>query len=199
MSEFWDQSYGKPGFKYGTEPNAFLRAHEPHLRRGGRVLVPGDGEGRNGVWLAQQGHRVTAVDSSRVAIEKAEALARERGVVVERVLADLEAWVPTGTYDAVVLCYVHFAPPLRTVLHRRFAACLAPGGMLVFEAFHPRHLGRSPFGPKDIAMLCDLAALRSDFAAVLDEVLGEEVDIVLAEGPGHDGPALVTRGVWQRR
>ena len=75
MSQFWDDRFAEPGFKYGTQPNAFLREQAAVLAPCSRVLVPGDGEGRNGVWLAQQGHRVLSVDSSAVGLAKAAALA----------------------------------------------------------------------------------------------------------------------------
>ena len=79
-SQFWDQRFAGETFKYGLEPNAFLRAEATRLAPGSRVLVPGDGEGRNGVWLAQQGHRVCSVDASPVGLDKALQLARQRGV-----------------------------------------------------------------------------------------------------------------------
>jgi SAM-dependent methyltransferase len=77
---FWDQRFAEPGYKYGTEPNAFLREQGARLHPASRVLVPGDGEGRNGVWLAEQGHTVFSVDNSEVGLQKARALAAARGV-----------------------------------------------------------------------------------------------------------------------
>jgi 2-polyprenyl-3-methyl-5-hydroxy-6-metoxy-1,4-benzoquinol methylase len=77
---FWDQNFSAPGHKYGTAPNAFLVDQTLRLHVPSDVLLPGDGEGRNSVWLAQQGHRVTAMDSSVVGLNKARALATERGV-----------------------------------------------------------------------------------------------------------------------
>ena len=79
---FWDQRFAEPGFKYGTEPNAFLKEQASRLPPASAVLVPGDGEGRNGVWLAGQGHRVTSVDSSAVGLQKARELAAHRGVAL---------------------------------------------------------------------------------------------------------------------
>ena len=91
---FWDQRFAEPGFKYGTEPNAFLREQAVRLPPAGRVLVPGDGEGRNGVWLAAQGHQVASVDSSAVGLQKARDLASQHGVELETVVADLAVWEP---------------------------------------------------------------------------------------------------------
>lgn len=67
---FWDQRFAEPGYKYGTEPNAFLREQATRFAPHSQILVPGDGEGRNGVWLAQQGHSVTSVDSSAVGLQR---------------------------------------------------------------------------------------------------------------------------------
>jgi hypothetical protein len=196
---FWDQRFAEPGFKYGTAPNAFLVAQAPRLPAAARVLVPGDGEGRNGVWLASQGHRVLSVDSSSVGLAKARALAAECGAALETLHTDLADWHPApASADAVVLVFVHLPSALRRDVHRRLAAALVPGGWLLVEGFHPRQLGRTSGGPKDIDMLMPLAALREDFAGLLDEVLGEETETALDEGPGHQGDAVVTRYVGRR-
>ena len=72
---FWNQAFDTPEYKYGTQPNAFVGAQAHRLPAASQVLVPGDGEGRNGVCLAQQGHDVLSVDSSGVGLRKAQALA----------------------------------------------------------------------------------------------------------------------------
>lgn len=200
MSQFWDDRFAEPGFKYGTQPNAFLREQAAVLAPCSRVLVPGDGEGRNGVWLAQQGHRVLSVDSSAVGLAKAAALASERGVQLQTLQADLTQWQPpSGSADAVALVYVHLRPPMRTQVHRALAGALAPGGWLWVEAFHPDQLPLSSGGPKELPMLVTLQMLRDDFAGLLDEVLGVETRVLLDEGPGHQGWAAVTRWVGRRR
>lgn len=200
MSTFWDERFAEPGYKYGTEPNQFLREQAGRLPPGARVLVPGDGEGRNGVWLAQQGHHVLAVDSSGVGLAKAQALAQQRGVAIQTVQADLADWAPPlPAWDAVVLIYLHLPSAIRTAVHRRLAGALVPGGWLVLEAFHPDQLGRSSGGPKDVDMLYTLAQIRADLAGLCDEVPGWEGEVQLAEGPGHQGAGLVTRVIAQRR
>ena len=82
MQDFWNQRYAEPGYKYGTEPNAFLRETASRLSPAGQVLVPGDGEGRNSVWLAAQGHQVLAVDLAEVGLAKARQLALAQGAEV---------------------------------------------------------------------------------------------------------------------
>lgn len=204
MSSFWNQQFSAPGFKYGTAPNAFLREQAGLLAPHSAVLVPGDGEGRNGVWLAEQGHTVTSIDSSPVGLAKARSLATERGVSVDTVEADLTHWSPGAMrYDAVVLVYLHLPPAIRSVIHRALWSSLRDGGLIVLEAFHPRQLAYRSGGPKDETMLYTLDLLRTDLAgipdAVFDELVAWEGETILDEGPGHQGPAYVTRLVARRR
>lgn len=198
--QFWDQTYAAAGYKYGTQPNAFLVWQSQRLLPGSDVLVPGDGEGRNSVWLAQQGHRVTAMDGSPVGLLKGQALASERGVSMATVLGDLADWAPPpAAFDAVVLTFVHLPPAIRTGAHRRLAAGLRPGGLLLLEAFHPQQLAHSSGGPRDAAMLYTPDLLRGDFHGALDELLAWQGEVTLDEGPGHQGKAHVTRWVGRQR
>lgn len=188
---FWDQAFDTPQYKYGTAPNAFLRAQAHLLAPASRVLVPGDGEGRNGVWLAAQGHEVLSVDASAVGLRKAGALALQQGVSLQTELADLATWQPQpGSFDAVVLTFVHLPSGVRSGIHQRLAAALRPGGWLILQAFTPQQLQYASGGPKDVDMLYTLAKLRADFAG-LQERLGWEGEELLDEGPGHQGPGHV--------
>ncbi len=200
---FWDQQYSTPDFKYGTQANWFLRNQAAHLHPGSEVLLPGDGEGRNSVWLARRGHHVTAVDNSRVGLDKASRLAAENGVAVALIEADLEHWVPTpDSFDAVVLTYVHLPESWRHIAHQRLTSALRPGGWFILEAFHPLQLGYSSGGPKDESLLYTIDMIRSDLAAqpevILDEVLAWEGEAHLDEGSGHQGSAHLTRYVAHR-
>lgn len=196
---FWDQRFAEPGYKYGMEPNAFLREQATRLPPASRVLVPGDGEGRNGVWLAEQGHRVTSVDYSAVGLQKAQALAASRGVALTTELVDLADWAPAaGTLDAVVLVYTHLPSAIRQAAHRRLAQGLRAGGWMLLEAFHPEQLGHSSGGPKDVDMLYTPELLDTDFAGWLRCELSWHGEIRLSEGPGHQGQAHVTRWLGQR-
>lgn len=192
---FWDRQYSAvEGYKYGTRPNAFLMAEAHRLPPHARVLVPGDGEGRNGVWLASQGHEVLTVDISEVGVARSRALAAESGVHVDTLVADLKTWAPPpGAFDAVVLMYLHMPAAMRTAVHRNVAAALRSGGLLLLEAFHPTQLGRASGGPKEIDLLYALDDIRADFKEAIEEMSGEELEVLLDEGPGHQGMAMVTR------
>ena len=200
--EFWDGRYGEPGFSYGLAPNAYLASHRGRFAPGQTAIVPGDGEGRNSVWLAEQGLVVTAVDLSPVGLAKGERLAAGRGASVSFLCADLSAWEwPAAAFDVVAAIYLHFPPALRPRMHRAMAAALRPGGLLVVEAFAPdqiefQRLHRSG-GPDRPDMLYTPDLLRADFAGCEPLELSE-VRTELAEGAYHAGPAAVVRGVFRR-
>jgi hypothetical protein len=196
---FWDQRFSEPGFKYGTEPNAFLRAQAASIAPASRVLVPGDGEGRNGVWLAGLGHAVLSVDSSAVGLTKAAQLAQSRGVAIATERVDLADWAPAvSSFDAVVLIYTHLPSAIRQTTHRALACGLKPGGLLIVEAFHPLQLACTSGGPKDGDMLYTPDQLNGDFDGILQSTLAWHGEVTLSEGLGHQGPAHVTRWVGHR-
>ncbi len=196
--EFWDSRYGEPGYAYGTEPNAFLREQASRLPPGSRVLVVGDGEGRNGVWLAGLGHDVLSVDASSVGLAKARRLAAERGVPLQTQEVELSTWDwPVSAFDAVVSIFVHFRPDIRARMHAAMLAALKPGGLLILEAFTPDQLQYASGGPRDREMLYTSDMLRQDMKAGeilhLDERITE-----LDEGKYHRGPSAVVRLVLRR-
>lgn len=200
MSAFWDEKYSIPTHAYGTEPNAYLVSQRHRLERGMEVLSVADGEGRNGVWLAQQGMRVTTVDGSAVAVQKALKLALDRRVNIRAQVADLTDWQwPVATFDAVVAIFIHFPPEIRRDMHHAMYAALKPGGLLIMEGFHPaqRDLGLTSGGPPVREMLFDADTLAADFQGM--EILDlTEAAPVLDEGPLHQGEARTTRMVARR-
>lgn len=192
----WDEEFSKPGHRYGTEPNGFLVEMAGRLPPGARVIAAGDGEGRNGVWLAGQGHHVLALDASAVGLGKARALAEERGVAIETAVVDLSSYDPqSGSADAVVLIYVHMPSAIRRAAHRNLMRALKPGGLVILEAFHRNQLGRGSGGPPDVSMLFDLALLEEDFGPDIRAIHAFEGDVDLDEGRGHRGRGAVVRFV----
>lgn len=200
---FWDQQFSAAGFKYGQQPNQFLREQVTRLAPQSQVLLPGDGEGRNSVWLAEQGFHSTAMDNSAVGLEKAMQLALQRDVNIGVIRADLAHWIPEpASFDAIVLTYVHLPPDLRTVAHQRLAAALRPGGWFILESFHPRQLCYQSGGPKTEALLYSAAMIRADLCHValpdFEEVMAWEGKALLDEGSGHQGLAYLTRYIARR-
>lgn len=191
VADFWDEKYAGASLKYGDRPNAFLVDQAWRLTPGDRVLVPGDGEGRNGVWLARQGMIVEAVDASPVAVRKATALALGHGVSLRSTVADLREWQwPTDRYRAVVAIFLHLAPDDRATIHAAMAEALAPGGYLILQGFRPEQIPLTSGGPKNPAMLFTEDMILEDFAA-LEIVELSSATVTLDEGPGHQGKAEV--------
>jgi SAM-dependent methyltransferase len=194
----WDARYAEPGWAFGTEPNDFLREQAHHLPPG-RVLCLAEGEGRNAVWLAGQGYAVTAVDISSAGLEKAKRLARERDVRITSVCADLASFViEPGAWQGIVSIFAHVPVEVRQHVHAGVVTGLAPGGVLLLEAYRPQQVGRDTGGPSDDARMLDLERLRPELGA-LEWLLAREVDRDVLEGRCHTGSASVVQLVARRR
>lgn len=194
---FWDKRFSGADYRYGEIPNPFVAAQAERIVPGGTVLSVGDGEGRNGVWLAEQGFTVTSQDGSAVAQGKARRMAAERGVAVETVLSDLTAWDwPVATFDAVACIFVHFHAERRRAVHHEMLRALKPGGVLIMEAFHPDHINL-PGGPPAPDMLYSAEMLRADFAAA-EVLLLEEVRSFVPQDSFQKGEAALTRLIARR-
>ncbi len=188
----WNQRYAAPGYFYGTAPNDFL-VEQARLIPRGRVLELAAGEGRNGVWLAQQGYAVTCVDGSDVGLAKARELARERGVQVETVVADLGAYaVEPNAWDGIVSIWCHLPHAIRARLHGQCVTGLKPGGVLLLEAYTPAQIPLGTGGPKDAGLLPTLAMLKDELKG-LELVVGVEREREVHEGAHHEGRSAVVQ------
>jgi SAM-dependent methyltransferase len=190
----WDERYAVGDYAYGTAPNTFLAEKARDLTPG-RVLCLAEGEGRNAVHLAAQGHAVLAVDASAVGLAKAERLARVRGVALEVQVADLAQFqIEPEHWDGVVSIFCHVPPALRRDLHRRVVAGLKPGGRLILEAYTPRQLEFGTGGPPAPELMMTLAALREELAG-LDLIHATETEREVVEGRLHSGRGAVVQVV----
>jgi cyclopropane fatty-acyl-phospholipid synthase-like methyltransferase len=184
----WDERYSIEEYLFGTSPNAFLKAHTALLKRGDRVLAVADGEGRNSVWLADNGLAVHAVDASRVGVAKARRLAQARGVSIEFEVADLAQWAwPVAHYDAVVAIFIQFAAPeLRARLFEGMKQALKPGGLLLMEGYRPEQIAYATGGPPHAENMYEEEMLRAAFSGF--EILElRAYDAEIQEGLGHRG------------
>jgi SAM-dependent methyltransferase len=196
----WNQRFSAPGFLFGSEPNGWLREHAGGWSPGDRVLCVADGEGRNSVWLAEQGLNVEAFDIAEIGVAKARALAAQRGVSVNFAVADCDdyAW-PEAACDGVAAIFVQFADPaLRTRLFARMVRALKPGGRLVLQGYTPRQLEYRTGGPPLASHLYTEPLLRDAFSELDIEHL-REYDADLAEGSGHHGRSALIGLVARRR
>jgi len=188
MVNVWDERYAGEDYFFGTEPNAFLVSQRHLLKPGMSCLAVADGEGRNGVWLAQQGLQVLSVEASAVALEKAKKLAQQRGVSIDFEQADLAHWQwGANRFDVVVAIFIQFAPPaLREQMFADIKRCLKPGGLLLLQGYTPRQLEYKTGGPSAVENLYTEALLRKEFGDM--EILQlSEHDEHVSEGTGHSG------------
>lgn len=188
----WNANYAGETYLFGMEPNRFLASQAARLPPHGRALSIADGEGRNGVWLAQQGLAVTSVEFSPAAIAKARRLALQRGVTIETVQADLTSWDwGVARFDVVVGIFFQFVGPVpRAAIFRRMQEVLLPGGLLLIEGYTPAQLAHRTGGPSQVENLYTEALLRESFASM--EILHlAEYEAELAEVTRHVGVSAV--------
>ncbi|HTE24310.1 class I SAM-dependent methyltransferase [Flavitalea sp.] len=198
----WEKRYKEKGHAYGEAPNLFfeewLQKFEP-----GSILMPADGEGRNGVFAAKLGWKVTSFDLSEAGKTKALELAKENQVAMEYFVGDPgELSFERESFDVIGLIYAHFSAEKKSSHHKQLASYLKPGGIIIFEAFSKQHLqlnSKNPEvgGPKDINMLFSVAELNADFENYEPSIL-EEVEIILNEGTFHKGKGSVVRFVGRK-
>ena len=184
----WNARYAGADYLFGQAPNAFLAAQAPRLRRGQSALAVADGEGRNGVWLAEQGLDVLSIDAAAAAQDKARRLAEARGVNLRLDLVDLSAWVfPAAAFDVVAAIFIQFAgPDLRARLFAGMKQALLPGGLLLLEGYRPEQLGYGTGGPPLIENLYTEGMLRDAFGDLEILELSAQ-DAVIEEGTAHRG------------
>lgn len=184
----WNERYNVPEFIFGTEPNVFLQQQACRLTAGNRVLAVADGEGRNGVWLAEQGMSVLSIDSADVAQVKAKRLALERGVSLDLECADLLNWRwREAEFDAVVAIFIQFVGAAgRELLFDGIKKTLKPGGLLLLQGYTPRQLEFKTGGPPAAENMYTLAMLKEQFRD-WEIVHLSEHDEHVSEGAHHHG------------
>ena len=196
----WDERYAGEEYHFGTEPNAFLVSQRGLLKPGMSCLAVADGEGRNGVWLAEQGLQVLSVDSSPVALDKAKRLAQQRNVDVQFEQADLMQWSwGEKRFDVVAAIFIQFAPPgMREQMFAQIKRCLKPGGLLLLQGYTPRQLEYRTGGPSQAENLYTGSLLRDAFAD-MDILYLSEHDDIIREGAGHSGMSALIDLVVRKR
>jgi SAM-dependent methyltransferase len=191
-NNFWDERYSTEEYVYGKAPNEFFEKHLSKLKPG-RLLLPGEGEGRNAVFAARLGWQVDATDQSIVAKSKAEKLANEFGVKINYSVCDINNYVfHENCYDAAAIIFFHLPGDIRSDINKKIFKSLKPDGTLILEMFNKGQLGRETGGPQDSDMLYSTEDIERDFSS-LTTILLESKIITLDEGPKHSGEASVIR------
>ena len=193
----WDERY-REGLVYGDAPNDFL-AEQVGALTPGNCLCLAEGQGRNAVWLAEQGFAVTAVDQSGIGMAKAQELAAARGVSLTTEVGDLAEYnLGTAKWDNIVSIFGHLPSALRRDVHRRVVEALKPGGTFLLEAYTPKQLTTAGTGgPPDPDMMPTADLLRADLAG-LEVVLAQEVTRDVNEGDYHHGEAAVVQFIARK-
>jgi len=192
MNDFWNERYAATEYAYGTEPNQFFKEQLEKLNPG-KILFPAEGEGRNAVYAAKMGWQVYAFDLSTKGKRKAEKLASANGVSIDYQIAGYEDVNYTPHFfDCIVLIFAHTHPLKRNEVHQKLISFLKPGGTLVLEGFSKNQISYNTGGPRDVNMLFSRKEMESDFG-FFSELTIAETDIILNEGPFHQGKAAVIR------
>jgi len=157
------------------------------------VLCLAEGEGRNAVYLAQQGYEVTAIDSSEVGLQKAQKLANEKGVKIETIVEDLAHYViDAEKWQGIVSIFCHLPPALRQKVHHQVSTGLCFGGVFLLEAYHPNQLNFKTGGPPTAELMVTLDDLENELQGLAFEQACYRERLV-NEGILHHGMGAV---VW---
>ncbi|UWY27887.1 class I SAM-dependent methyltransferase [Flavobacterium sp. TR2] len=199
----WDDRYKSEEFAYGEEPNNYLKEQLEKLNPS-TILFPAEGEGRNAVFAAKLGWKVSAFDISEEGRNKALKLAEANNVSIDYQVGELETLdFHEEQFDAVALIYAHFPAEIKSEIHQRLNALVRKNGIIIFEAFSKKHLeyvtqNEKVGGPKDIESLFSIEEIKTDFTNY--EIIElEEKEIELSEGLFHNGTGSVIRFVGRKK
>jgi SAM-dependent methyltransferase len=198
VSDLWDQRYSEHPDAFGAAPNEFLVEHLHRIPRDhGPVLCIGDGQGRNGVYLAEHGFDVISVDISPVAVAQAERRAAQRNLPLVGVAADLTTYRPPIGLAAVVSIFCHLPPSVRWECYPRLVDALSPSGVWIMESYTPDQIGRGTGGPSDARFMLTADAIRAEVMGLATVHLFE-LERSVVEGAFHTGMASVVQFVGRK-
>jgi SAM-dependent methyltransferase len=164
-----------------------------------KALLLGDGEGRNGVFMAELGYDVTSVDLSPVGLNKARALAEIRGVSIDTVVQDLATFdMGAGSWACIVGIFCHLPPKVRDRVLAAIPFALAPGGYAVFEAYTPAQIALKTGGPGSAEYMYSSDIFARAFGGSLQVERNEEIVREVVEGESHTGTASVVQFIGRK-
>ena len=193
MKDFWNDRYANRAYAYGTEPNAFFKS-QIDQRPAGRILLPAEGEGRNAVYAAKLGWEVVAFDQSDAGEKKAMQLAEATQTSISYRIEDAMDFNEANAFDLIFYGFFHVPPTVLQPVYDHLNTFVKPNGLILLEGFSTKNMGRGSGGPQNEAMLFTTSRVKSllhDFKTL--EVWEEE--IILNEGPFHQGNACVIRAI----
>lgn len=186
--ERWESRFADDEYAFGEAPNAFLARQKPLLPTHGKALAISDGEGRNGVWMAEQGLDVTSFDFSPRGVQKAKALAARRGVKIDARVADIYSYPwPHEAYDVIAVIFIQYMDPTkRRSVFAGIRHALKTGGLLLMEGYTPKQIEHGSGGPKQPENMYTRELLEREFGGFADLTI-EDYESVLQEGSSHGG------------
>ena len=197
----WNERYDEAEYIFGTEPNDFLRETFENIQAGGSVLCLAEGEGRNAVFLAEQGYKVTAMDLSEVGLKKALKLASDKGVDIKVEVADLSDYqFGEAQWDGIVSIWAHLPESVRQHVHAQITSALKPDGVFILEGYTEKQLTMAAVGGPPATQkerFGSLAVLRTELVE-LDEVIGIEKSRMISEGKRHQGLSAVVQFIGKK-
>jgi 2-polyprenyl-3-methyl-5-hydroxy-6-metoxy-1,4-benzoquinol methylase len=199
----WDDRYKSEEFAYGEEPNNYLKEQIKKLEIG-TILFPAEGEGRNAIFAAKLGWKVSAFDISEEGRNKALLLAEKNNVSIDYQIGELETLdFHTAQFNAIALIYAHFPAAIKSEIHTQLDKLLKKDGIIIFEAFSKKHLeyvakNEKVGGPKDIESLFSIEEIKADFPNY-EIIQLEEKEIELSEGLFHNGTGSVIRFIGRKK
>ncbi|MGV6839739.1 MAG: class I SAM-dependent methyltransferase [Planktomarina sp.] len=193
QKQMWNARYGQTEYVYGTAPNDFLLERYSAIPCQGCVLCLAEGEGRNAVFMAEQGYNVTGVDIADEGRSKAQKLASARSVQISYDVADLNTYdMGQGVWDGIVAVFCHMPSADRPALFQNIRSALRPGGAMVFEAYHEKQVEYGTGGPKAKDLLYTREELEDAFQGWNIEV-SQEGEREVIEGSLHNGKAYTVQ------
>lgn len=197
MKDQWNDRYSKSEFIYGKKPNKFFE-EELNKLNPGKILMLGEGEGRNAVYAASLGWSVDAVDQSEAGKVKAMQLSSERKVKINYYVEDLYSYIPKQNhYNAAVFVFLHLEERLRSIVFKKAIDSLKPGGKIILEVFEKDQIKYDSGGPKDEELLYSLEDISEELIELEFEKFSKEI-VILDEGKYHQGKASVIQFVGEK-
>ncbi|WP_226618842.1 class I SAM-dependent methyltransferase [Cytobacillus firmus] len=197
MANLWEEKFSQEGYLYGEEPNEFIREQAWRLEGRKRIVAFAEGEGRNAVFLARQGHDVTAWDYTQ-SLDKTKQLAERHQVRVETGQKDLiHDSVPSEEYDASIMVFGHFLKEDQKTVFDKLVSVVKPGGIVMLEVYSEDQLSYGTGGPKSVDMVYHPADILQWIQGykVLHFFYGEQGRV---EGKGHTGTGHVIQVILQK-
>lgn len=188
----WEERFQTPDYVFGVEPAVFLKDHAHLLAsKGATALSVADGEGRNSVFMAEQGLNVSALEYAPSAIAKARKLAQDRGVTVDFREVDVLAHDWPETYDIVAGIFIQFVgPDARPALFAGMKQSVKPGGLILLHGYTPKQLDYGTGGPPCAENMYTEKMLRTEFAG-WDILECRAYERHIEEGKGHKGQSAL--------